>query len=102
MRLIVMYDINMSNEDNIKKYNKFLNFLNKSGYFRIQYSVYCKCINAHTMYKSEKIRLLQHVPVDSNVRVMLITENQYQDIELLSGKISEDEYLQNQGRFIRL
>ncbi|WP_373435605.1 CRISPR-associated endonuclease Cas2 [Metamycoplasma equirhinis] len=102
MRLIVMYDIKTNEEDNSKRYAKFLNFLNKSGYFRIQYSIYCKCINAHTMYNIEKAKIMQYIPVNSNVRVMLITENQYQDIELLSGIISEEENLQNQGRYIRI
>ncbi|MGX9339697.1 CRISPR-associated endonuclease Cas2 [Mycoplasma sp. 332] len=91
MRIIVMYDISMD-DDNIAYYNKFRNELIKLGYSMIQYSIYVKCISAHTQYPYEKDKLIKIVPKKSNVRILLVTESQYQNIEIINGEKSLNEY----------
>ncbi|WPB54178.1 CRISPR-associated endonuclease Cas2 [Metamycoplasma equirhinis] len=101
MRIIIMYDISTSDDDMIKEYNKFRHELLKLGYFMIQYSIYVKCLTAHTQYSYEKKKTFKVIPSNSNIRIMLITESQYQNIELLSGEKSLNEIFNNNERYIK-
>lgn len=100
MRIIIMYDISLTDEEQVRKYNKFRNELYKLGYFRIQYSIYVKCISSHTVYQSERSKILKIIPKNSNVRIVMITEEQYQNIELLSGDKSQTEKFNDNERYL--
>ena len=102
MRIIVMYDISFADEENSKKYNKFRTKLIQMGYFMIQYSIYVKCISSHTSYPAEKTKLLNIIPKESNIRMLLITESQYQNIEFLSGNKSLNEKYNELERYIKI
>ncbi|QJG66136.1 CRISPR-associated endonuclease Cas2 [Mycoplasma phocoeninasale] len=101
MRIIIMYDIS-TDEDNIDQYNKFRNALYKLGYYRIQYSIYGKCIGSNSQYPYEKEKIMKVIPKKSNVRILLITEKQYGDIEILSGEKSLNEHINDIERYIEI
>ncbi|WP_277869725.1 CRISPR-associated endonuclease Cas2 [[Mycoplasma] phocidae] len=96
-----MYDIS-TDDDNIDQYNKFRNALYKLGYYRIQYSIYVKCIGSNTQYPYEKEKIIKVIPKKSNVRILLITEKQYGDIEILSGEKSINEHINDIERYIEI
>ncbi|VEU75556.1 CRISPR-associated protein Cas2 [Mycoplasmopsis maculosa] len=102
MRIIIMYDISMDNEEKVKKYNTFRKELFRLGYTMIQYSIYSKRLEAHTFYKKEKEKIISVIPRESNVRIMMLTEKQYQNIELLNGEKSLNEKYNNRERFIEI
>ncbi|AZZ65802.1 CRISPR-associated endonuclease Cas2 [Metamycoplasma phocicerebrale] len=101
MKIILMYDVSMD-EDNLTLYNKFRNSLIKLGYFRIQYSIYVKTIGFQTLYPYEKEKLMKIIPKKSNVRVLLVTENQYSNMDILMGEKSLNEYCNEKERYIEL
>ncbi|MGV2392811.1 UNVERIFIED_CONTAM: CRISPR-associated endonuclease Cas2 [Campylobacter lari] len=102
MRLIVMYDVSFETDDDIRRYNHFRNELIKIGYVMMQFSIYVKCISSHTVYESEKQKIIKILPPKSNIRFFMITESQYQNIELLNGKKSLNEQYNNMQRYVEI
>ncbi|QKT05738.1 CRISPR-associated endonuclease Cas2 [Mycoplasma sp. OR1901] len=96
-----MYDVSMD-EDNTINYAKFRNSLLKMGYIMIQYSIYVKTIGFKTIYEYEKQKLINIIPKRSNVRILLITETQYSNIDILSGEKTTNEIYNEKERYIEL
>lgn len=91
MRMLVFYDLPNSTKIDTKNYNKFHNFLIKNGYYMVQYSIYCKlCLNYDEVNKNNnKIEL--NKPPRGNIRILIITEKQYESIKILVGSKSYQE-----------
>ncbi|MDW2931343.1 CRISPR-associated endonuclease Cas2 [Mesomycoplasma ovipneumoniae] len=102
MRILLMYDIYSENEQQNPEYNKFVKNLLKLGYVRIQYSIYAKIIPVHTIYQSERKKIINIIPKNSNVRILLLTEQQYQNMEILSGSKSKNEIINFEQEYIKL
>ncbi len=91
MRLIVMFDLPVVTERDKKIYSKFRRFLLDDGYFMIQYSVYARiCKNADDVRKHE-IKLGVNMPSKGNVRMLQVTENQFENMKILCGKKVNEE-----------
>lgn len=80
MRLLLFFDLpTLSNADK-REYRHFIKFLEAEGFLRVQFSVYAKlCINADSA-ETCKNHLLKQAPVKGDIRFMVITERQYQNI----------------------
>lgn len=86
-----MFDLPVVNEKDRKIYTKFRNFLLDDGYVMLQYSVYVRiCKNADDIKKHE-LRLSMHMPTNGNVRLIQITEKQFENMKTLVGKTSNEE-----------
>lgn len=92
MRLIVMFDLPVVTAEERKIYSKFRNFLIKDGYIMIQFSIYSRiCKNSDDVSKHIN-RIRQNIPDKGNIRLLQVTEKQYQDMILLCGsKVTEEE-----------
>lgn len=56
----------------------------------MQYSVYSRVCNGYDAVKTHKKRLKQHLPPNGSVRLLTITEKQYESMQILLG-----EYMQS-------
>ncbi|WP_306766875.1 CRISPR-associated endonuclease Cas2 [Metamycoplasma neophronis] len=101
MRILIMYDIQMDDE-NVPLYNKFRQTLIKLGYVRLQYSIYVKCIANNNVYEYEKAKLIKHIPKHANIRIISITESQYQNMEILAGEKSLNELYLDEKIYIEV
>lgn len=91
MRLIVMFDLPVVTEKDRKVYSGFRNFLLDDGYFMLQYSIYVRiCRNADDVRKHE-IKLMSNMPCKGNVRLLQVTENQFESMKTLCGKEKNEE-----------
>lgn len=100
MRLIVMYDLPTTTKSSKREYIKFSRFLKSRGFIRMQYSIYVKlCMNTSTL-RSEKIEVLYNVPKEGDVRLLQISESQYQGIFQALGNKSNDEAFATTERMI--
>ena len=80
MRVLLFFDLPSVTKKDLKEYRKFVKFLTSDGFLRIQYSVYCKlCINTDSA-QTEIRRVRTNSPSVGDVRLMAITENQFQKI----------------------
>ncbi|MDE6893936.1 MAG: CRISPR-associated endonuclease Cas2 [Malacoplasma sp.] len=102
MRIIVMYDLPNNNCAENKDYSRFRKLLIKNGYTMIQFSVYMKCLNVKTKFKSEVKKISKFVPPQGNIRVMAITEKQFQDMIFLRGDSTINEKVNGVERYISI
>ena len=75
-----MFDLPVDTKRAQKNYRLFVKELISEGYIRLQYSVYSKlCINKDAAITASR-RLKRIAPSDGDIRYMIITEQQYQNI----------------------
>lgn len=91
MRIIVFFDLPVKTPIERKEATKFRNFLLKDGYFMIQYSVYTRICNGVDDVQKHKARLENNKPNNGSIRVLCITEKQYERMELIVGEYVPEE-----------
>lgn len=85
MRLIVLFDLPVTTKKQRRQATAFRNFLLKDGYQMLQFSVYVRVCNGMDAVRKHQDRLRGHLPDDGAVRCMVITEKQFESIEILIG-----------------
>lgn len=91
MRMLVFFDIPVKTVRERKIATGFRNFLLKDGYYMVQYSIYVRICNGLDAVKKHKARLKSALPDNGSVRLLVITEKQYESIEILVGKYHEED-----------
>ena len=89
MRVLLMFDVPTKSKKEQKLASKFRNNLIKLGYFMLQFSVYMRICKGLSSAK----RIL---PPYGNVRALIITEKQFDKMELLLGGIVFNEKVNNE------
>ena len=69
MRLIVMFDLPTGTAGERRAANQFRHFLLHDGYYMMQFSIY-----------------LRELPEEGSVRTLLVTERQFEAMEILCGE----------------
>lgn len=91
MRMLVFFDIPVKTKKQRKIATSFRNFLLKDGYHMVQYSVYARVCNGNDAVEKHRQRLKAALPDNGSVRLLVITEKQYESIEILVGNLFEDD-----------
>lgn len=91
MRILVFFDLPVKTKPQRRKATQFRNFLIKDGYYMVQFSVYARVCNGNDMVELHKKRLKANIPDDGSIRVLVITEKQYENVEILLGRKSKYE-----------
>lgn len=101
--LMIFYDIPNSNSKERKKYNKFRKYLKKNGFYQMQESVYIRKYKN----KGQINRLINELeilsPIGSNVRSLLLTDNVFNQMKIISGELTFNEkILKKNSKIIEL
>ena len=91
---ILLYDFPMKTEENINEYKNFRKMIIGRGYYQLQESVYL--INSNTKEHIETIEKEIKVSLGTNnasIRSLILTEEQFKKMKVLSGKLSLGEEL---------
>lgn len=91
MRMIVLFDLPVTTKTEQRAAAKFRNFLLKDGYYMVQFSVYARVCNGNDAVQKHTKRLKAILPKYGSVRLLVITEKQYQDMAVLVGNLSPQE-----------
>ena len=94
MRLIVMFDLPTSTATDRKQATQFRNFLLKDGYHMLQFSIYTRVCNGLDAVKKHRLRLKANIPKDGAIRSLVITEKQFENIDILLGERNKYEKLE--------
>ena len=89
MRVMIMFDIPTLTKEDRKHATKFRNNLLKEGFFMFQYSVYMRVVRGNTSANSAISRLKHILPPKGNIRAVIMTEKQFDNMQLLLGDNSE-------------
>ena len=101
MRIILFFDLPSTTKKDIREYTKFVKVLKKSGFVRMQESVFTKLALNPSVVNSNIADLKKKLPPEGIVSVLTITENQFSSIEHLIGSI-ETDVIVSEERVVKL
>ena len=92
---LIMYDLPMQTDNEILRYKNFRKKLIEKGYYQLQKSVYI--IRSKT---KEKIELAEKqlsilAPENSYIRSIILTDEQFQKMKIISGEATMGEKISN-------
>ncbi|WP_075983391.1 CRISPR-associated endonuclease Cas2 [Bacillus massilinigeriensis] len=92
MRLILFFDLPMNTKEERRIYTKFRKYLISNGFMMLQFSVYAKIFpNRISLYQYIE-GLKRNLPVRGSIRIMGVTEKQYEKMFILvGGKTIQEE-----------
>lgn len=90
MRIMVMFDLPTLSAENRIEYTKFRKFLLKSGFIMMQESIYTKIALNTSAADSIMHQVRMHKPPSGLVQMLVITERQFQKMELIVGEEQKD------------
>lgn len=91
MRVLLMFDVPTKTKKEQKYATKFRNALIKQGFFMMQFSVYMKICKGVVSAKSAVERVRGILPPLGNVRALIITEKQFDNMQILLGSAGFNE-----------
>jgi CRISPR-associated protein Cas2 len=97
MRMLVMFDLPVKTKKQRKRANRFRQFLRQDGYDMIQLSIYMRLCRGRSMLDKHMSRLRGHLPPEGCVRVLELTDKQFERMEILVGeKMPSEDFVQEQ------
>lgn len=91
MRMIVFFDLPVKEKAEQKAASKFRNFLIKDGYLMVQFSVYSRVCAGYDAVRTHELRLKRNLPPNGSVRLLTITEKQYESMSILLGEYKQSD-----------
>lgn len=100
MRLLVLFDLPTTTKLDRKIYSDFRKFLLNDGFVMMQYSVYVRfCRN--DVDANKHIRRVKGLsPRKGNIRILKITERQFENMEVTVGNITATEKVVNSSQTV--
>ena len=91
MRMLVFFDLHVKTKAERRVATQFRTFLLKDGYHMIQYSLYARVCNGADAVEMHETRLRARLPSTGSVRLLVVTEKQYEAIRILVGERCPEE-----------
>ena len=82
-----MFDLPVDTKQARRAYTRFRKFLLKDGFTRMQFSVYVRHCASKENTQVHVNRIEHHVPGDGEVRVLTITDKQFEHMRVFWGKM---------------
>lgn len=87
MRILVFFDLPVKTKDERRNATRLRNFLLNDGYHMVQYSVYARVCNGMAAVEKHRARLRSNLPPNGSLRMLVITEKQYESIDIMLGPL---------------
>lgn len=95
-----MYDLPMQEHEESREYMRFRKELLRLGFYKVQYSVYCKVVPNSNFFSRLEKKILKVIPTRGQVRMFQVTEAQYQNMKFLRGKQSVSEEIVGNNKIV--
>lgn len=93
----MFFDLPVKTKTEQREAAKFRKFLQNDGYYMLQYSVYVRICNGMDAVEKHRARIRNSLPDNGSIRLLVVTEKQYESIDILIGKLTEaDESFQTE------
>ena len=89
MRILVFFDLPVTTKKERREAAQFRKFLLNDGYHMLQYSVYARVCNGTDSVAKHRARIRRSLPDNGYIRMLVITEKQFEAIEILLGNLTE-------------
>ena len=97
-----MFDLPVETNEEKRYYSSFKKDIMKLGFIMLQYSIYLKSVNVKTKVEREIEKIKRICPPIGNIRVLSVTEHQYQNMQIISGEKTFDEQVNSELFLIKL
>lgn len=97
-----MFDLPMETSSNKRHYRKFRKFLIENGYSMMQYSIYSKIILNRSVLNYQKVKLHENAPPQGYVDLLVVTENQYVNMQTVVGETVRTDQETSTNRMVIL
>ncbi len=89
MRILIFYDLPVHTRAERKAASGFRSALLKDGYLMVQHSVYARVCSGIDAVEKHRARVCRNLPDHGAVRMLVVTEKQFEAIEILLGGLSQ-------------
>lgn len=100
VRMILMYDLPMDDEKSVREYTRFRKRLLRQGFYQMQYSIYVKTVQNSKGFDTVVRNIQGMVPKRGNVRIIKVTEKQYEDMIFLQGRQTNHELIVSNNELV--
>jgi CRISPR-associated protein Cas2 len=97
-----MFDLPAETGKERKAYRIFRKELIKEGFIMLQYSVYMRTCPSRDYANRLTDRIEKKAPHEGHIRLLMITEKQYEDMKIVIGSKSQTEKALGSERMIKL
>ncbi len=102
VKLLCIFDLPMDLPEQQRQYRFFRKSLIKNGFTMLQYSVYVRTCPNKEYAKRLIPKLEEFSPVGGNIRIISITEKQYDDMVLILGRKTSNEKKISNNRLVSI
>lgn len=97
MRALVLFDLPTDTKLNRGNATRFRNYLLNDGFTMLQYSIYSRLCPDRDNANTHLGRVKKHAPHEGSIRMLMLTENQFTNMEVICGnKTEQEEYISNE------
>lgn len=97
MRALVLFDLPTDTKLNRGNATRFRNYLLNDGFTMLQYSIYSRLCPDRDNANTHLERVKKHAPHEGPIRMLMLTENQFTNMEVICGnKTEQEEYISNE------
>lgn len=100
MRVILMFDLPVESKQQRRIYSKFRKRLLENGFLMMQYSIYIKSVINRDAAIMSINQVKQFLPQEGHVRALMITEKQYEKMQILLGEEDKNSIILGENRTI--
>jgi len=87
MWVLAMFDLPTDTKPARRAYTQFRKFLLEDGFTMMQFSVYARHCPSRENAEVHQRRIRAHLPPDGEVRVITITDKQFERMAIFLGKV---------------
>lgn len=91
MRVAVLFDLPTGTAYERRSATKFRNFLLSDGFDMLQYSVYTRLCANRDIAEKHLLRVKNHAPSNGSIRLLYLTEHQFANMFIITGKQTVQE-----------
>jgi CRISPR-associated endoribonuclease Cas2 len=102
MRLICCFDLPTETNKQKRMYRHFRKALLEYGFQMMQYSVYIRTCPNRSYAKKYHQKIQTVAPSEGHIRLLMVTEKQYEDMILIIGKKAKQEDKISNNRMVKI
>ncbi|WP_367378597.1 CRISPR-associated endonuclease Cas2 [Enterococcus gilvus] len=100
MRVLCMFDLPSETKKDQRNYRKFRKELMANGFVMLQYSVYYRIVPNRSAGKKFEGILKRMTPPSGEIRLLYVSEKQFEEMQLLVGSRSHQEETVGNNRLV--
>lgn len=102
MRLLCMFDLPMETINEKRQYRIFRKELIRNGFTMLQYSVYYRTLPNRAAGKKYEHNIQAFLPNHGEVRLLAVSEKQFDNMKILVGSRSSQEALVGSKKLVQI